>query len=263
MTRPFERTSILGFGYAEIDYAGATEVILGWADQAVGRTVVVAPVSSLMMARSRVDLSAAFERADMIASDGVPIVWARKLMGRSNATRLYGPDLMLHVLGGCERSGTPVALLGGRPDRLQGLRSTIAARFPGIDVAYAWSPPFRDLSDSEVVGIAEDIAASGARVVFVGIGCPKQELLMNRLAPDLPAVQIGVGAAFDFLPGFVRQAPPLLQRLGLEWAFRIACEPRRLWKRYARTIPPFVVLATAQIISYRAAGLLARERSPA
>ena len=119
------------------------------------------------------------------------------------------------------------------------------------------------MHESPFKGIADDIIASGARVVFVGVGSPKQELLMHRLAPMLPCVQIGVGAAFDFIPGYVRQAPPILQRSGLEWAFRIACEPRRLWKRYATTIPPFVGAVTAQIVAERVIRPAIGTRSPA
>ena len=243
----FETTDVLGVPYAELNYEEASDVIGDWAEEGSHRVVVVAPVSSLIMARQRKDVGDAFARADMVASDGVPIVWARRLMGRRNATRLYGPDLTLSVLERCEQRGIPVAFLGGRPDRLQGFQREIGRRFPGLHAPYAWSPPFRDLSDAELLGIAEDIAASGARVVFVGVGSPKQEILMRRLAPMLPCVQIGVGAAFDFIPGYVRQAPPAMQRLGLEWAFRVAVEPKRLWKRYATTIPPFIGQASMQI----------------
>ncbi|MEM1186134.1 MAG: WecB/TagA/CpsF family glycosyltransferase [Planctomycetota bacterium] len=250
MKRDFDTTDVLGVPYAELDYSAASDVILGWAEEQSHRMVVVAPVSSLIMSKKNTTLGAAFERADMVASDGVPIVWARRMMGRPNATRLYGPDLMLEVMQACERAGVPVALLGGRPERLQRLRDEIARRFPTLKVPYAWSPPFRELSDTEVIDVAEDIAVSGARVVFVGVGCPKQEILMHRLSAMLPAVQIGVGAAFDFIPGFVRQAPERLQRMGLEWAYRVACEPGRLWKRYATTIPPFVAQVCIQVIAH-------------
>ena len=258
MNSEFQTTNVLGVPYAELDYEGATNAVMSWASEGSHRVVVVAPVNGLMLARWRKDVRRSFERADMITSDGMPIVWARWLMGRIQAKRLYGPDFMLHVARACEQQRLPVALLGGRPERLSGLVSHLAARFPELSVPYSWSPPFRDLSDSEVEMIAEDIAASGARVVFVGIGCPKQELLMARLAPLLPCVQLGVGAAFDFIPGYVRQAPPKLQAMGLEWAFRVACEPRRLWRRYATTIPPFVLHVSWQILAHNCARAIGR-----
>lgn len=250
MHRDFQKTDVLGVGYAELNYTNATRTIIRWAKERTHRMVVVAPVSSLMMSRWNPDLSKAFKRADMITSDGVPIVWARRLMGRRGATRLYGPDLMLHVLRACEEREISVALLGGRPERLEGLTLEIKRRFPCLNVTYAWSPPFRSLSDSEIVGESRKIRNSGAQVVFVGVGCPKQELLMHRMAPMLPAVQLGVGAAFDFIPGYVKQAPRAMQQLGLEWAFRLWADPGRLWKRYATTIPPYVWHVGLQIARF-------------
>ncbi len=256
MSGTFETTDVLGLRYAELDYEGATGVICDWARGDGHHFVVVAPVNGLMLARRRADVGAAFAAADMITSDGVPIVWARRLMGRRDATRLYGPDLTLWVFEACERAGIPVALLGGRPERLDGLQQELSRRYPRLVVPYAWSPPFRDLGDDEIERIASEIRASGAKVIMVGIGCPKQELLMHRLSPLLPGVQLGVGAAFDFIPGYVRQAPPVLQRLGLEWAFRLACEPRRLWKRYITTNPPFVAALARQLIGFHARRVL-------
>ncbi len=246
---PFETTDILGVPYAELDYGSATKQIAEWANSEEHHYVVVAPVSSLMFARSDQALGEIYKAASIVASDGVPIVWARRALGRRSATRLYGPDLMLAVLRECEANGIPVGLVGGQPDRLEGLQNELRRRFPDIIIAHAYSPPFRDPTDREVRLMAQNLRVAGARVTFVGISSPKQELLMARLKPRLPGVQIGVGAAFDFIPGYVRQAPCTLQRLGLEWAFRIACEPRRLWKRYATTIPPFVIAILTQIIA--------------
>lgn len=248
MSSAFETTQILGRPYAELDYESACDVISAWSAESTNRVIVVAPVSSLVMAQSNREMADAFERADMITCDGVPIVWMRRLLGRPAATRLYGPELMLRVLERAQHEAIPVALVGGRPERLEGLVGEIGRRYPGCELAYTHSPPFRDLSDDEVARMCEDIAVSGARIVFVAVGSPKQEILMRRMAQHLPCVQIGVGAAFDFIPGYVRQAPAIVQRAGLEWAFRLACEPRRLWKRYATTIPPFVFAAAHQLV---------------
>jgi N-acetylglucosaminyldiphosphoundecaprenol N-acetyl-beta-D-mannosaminyltransferase len=259
----FDTTTILGVPYAELDYASASSWITRWAAAGERRYVVVAPVSSLMFVRSDRELGEVYRRASIIASDGMPIVWARRALGRAGATRLYGPDLMLSVLRRCETDGVPVGFVGGRPERLQGLTDEVGRRFPGVEIAHASSPPFRDLTDAEVRDLARAISTSGARVTFVGMSSPKQERLMARLCPDLPGVQIGVGAAFDFIPGYVRQAPPLLQKCGLEWAFRIFCEPRRLWKRYATTIPPFIAGVTSQIVRQRVIDPIFSERSTA
>lgn len=251
MPPAFETTPVLGRPYAELDYASAADTICNWAHERTSKYVVVAPVSSLMMSKTQPRMRAAFDDADMITSDGMPIVWARKLMGRKHATRLYGPTLMLSVLQRCESQGIPIALVGGRPERVSGLVAEIKRRYPRIKIHYVLSPPFRALTDQDVAELAAGIRDSEARVTFVAIGSPKQEDLMRRLKPRIRGVQIGVGAAFDFIPGYVKQAPSLLQRLGLEWAFRIACEPRRLWKRYATTIPPFVFGVSMQIARHQ------------
>lgn len=250
----FSTTAVLGVPYAELDYDGATRVIAGWAAESKSETVVVAPVSSLIMTRDNPELRYAFERASMITSDGMPIVWMRKLMGRQDATRLYGPDLMKHVCIECARRGISIGLIGGHRERIDALKEELSRIAPGIEIAYDFSPPFRALEDHEVRTIARDAADAGCGVVFVGLGCPKQEIFMERMRPYFCGVQIGVGAAFDFIPGFVRQSPPLLQRMGLEWAFRVCCEPRRLWRRYATTIPPFVWGAGIQLIAHRVGG---------
>ena len=250
MSVPFDTTNILGFRYAELQYTEACEVVAEWCDEGSRRMIAGAPVSSLIMARRDERMHDAMDRADMITSDGMPLVWMRRLMGRTNATRLYGPELMLRLLAMCVEHNIPVALLGGRPERMQGLTDEITRRFPEIRIPYAVSPPFRELTDDEMERTCEDIAVSGARLVFVAVGSPKQEILMRRMAEHLPAVQIGVGAAFDLIPGHVRQAPAWMQRSGLEWAFRLACEPRRLWKRYATTIPPFAFAACAQLTAH-------------
>lgn len=247
----FDTTDVLGVNYAELNYASATGTILDWARGTGHYSVAVVAVHGLMLSRWHHEIGSAVADADMVTSDGVPIVWVRKLLGRKDATRLYGPHLTLHVLEACAREGVPIALLGGRPERLEGLKAAIRERYPSISIAYGHSPGFGDISDAEVEDIAEDIAASGARVTFVGQGCPRQEIMMQRLKPLLPGVRIGVGAAFDFISGYVRQAPPVLQRYGLEWAFRLGCEPRRLWKRYASTNPAFLFHAGLQVIEHR------------
>jgi N-acetylglucosaminyldiphosphoundecaprenol N-acetyl-beta-D-mannosaminyltransferase len=247
-------TSVLDVPYVELDYSGAAEVITDWAVDCKSETVVVAPVSSLIMSKKNPKLRHAFDRASMITSDGMPIVWMRKLMGRQDATRLYGPDLMKVVCIECADRGIRVGLIGGHPERIGALKDELSRIAPGIEIVYDFSPPFRSLGDYEIRKIAHDTMDAGCGVIFVGLGCPKQEIFMQCMRPHFNGVQIGVGAAFDFIPGFVRQSPAILQRMGLEWAFRIACEPKRLWRRYATTIPPFVWGAMIQLIAHHVGG---------
>ena len=261
MKQIFETTTVLGAPYAELNYTQATDVICRWSGESRSRTVVVAPVSSLIMRRRIPKLNLAYDNADMITSDGVPIVWMRRFLGRKKPTRLYGPDLMLSVCRACVQQSISIGLLGGHPSRMSSLVEALLARYPGLDIKMAQSPPFRELTDSEVRLIGKELDEAKCRVLFVGIGCPKQEILMERLRLHTDAVLIGVGAAFDFIPGHVRQAPAFIQRIGLEWAFRLACEPRRLWRRYATTIPVFAWSAMIQIAEDRIAKQLQQTKA--
>lgn len=239
-TRSAAQTIVLGFPYTNLDYEGVVEKTAGWIDVRAHRFVIAAPVSSLIMARRSKEVESAFRDGALMTADGIPIVWAQKLLGHAGATRVYGPTLMLHVLKRAEAERWKVGLYGGHEDRLPVLVKRLQEMHPTIDIAYAFSPPFRDLGDSEADQIVADINSAGVQVLFVGLGAPKQELWMQEFSRQIPAVMFGVGAAFDFHAGFVPQAPPLLQRLGLEWAYRLSKEPKRLWRRYATTIPPFL-----------------------
>jgi N-acetylglucosaminyldiphosphoundecaprenol N-acetyl-beta-D-mannosaminyltransferase len=171
--------------------------------------------------------------ADLVTPDGVPLVWALKTLGIEGATRVYGPELTLRLLSVAARSGVPVGLYGGgSPGSLERLVLAIQKRIPGIRIAYAYSPPFRPLTVEEDEEIVRNLIESGVRILFVGLGCPKQERWMHDHRGRVPSVMLGVGAAFDFVAGTKRQAPAMLQKMGLEWLFRFACEPRRLWRRY-------------------------------
>jgi N-acetylglucosaminyldiphosphoundecaprenol N-acetyl-beta-D-mannosaminyltransferase len=190
--------------------------------------------------------------------DGQPLVWALHALGHPRATRVYGPDLMVRFCARAARSGTPMYLYGGRtPEALALLESRLRERFPGLRIAGGFSPPFRALSSEEEERAIAEINSSGAAVVWVGTGQPKQEKWMLRMRPRLDApLLVGVGAAFDFHAGLVSQAPPWMQRNGLEWVYRLAREPRRLWRRYARYNPRFLAGFLRQVVRHR----LARRR---
>jgi N-acetylglucosaminyldiphosphoundecaprenol N-acetyl-beta-D-mannosaminyltransferase len=249
------RAAILGVPLAISDY----EAVMDWMDATIAADarayVTAAAVNLVMSAREDPATRAAVLGATLAVPDGQPLVWALRALGHARATRVYGPDLMAHYCARAARAGTPMYLYGGRtPAALTLLEERLRARFPGLRIAGGYSPPFRALSDDEETRARAAIDDSRAQVVWVGTGQPKQELWMHRLRPRLRApLLVGVGAAFDFHAGLVPQAPPWMGRNGLEWTYRLAREPRRLWRRYARYNPRFVAGFAAQY---------ARERGP-
>jgi N-acetylglucosaminyldiphosphoundecaprenol N-acetyl-beta-D-mannosaminyltransferase len=188
--------------------------------------------------------------ADLVTPDGMPLVWLMRLRGAPRQERVYGPTLMLKVLEAAEKSGVPVGFLGGSPHTLDMLVSRMQNRFPELKIAYQFSPPFRTLSLNEDLEITEAIKTSGAKILFVGLGCPRQEKWIAAHKGVIPAVMLGVGAAFDFHAGVIQQAPPWMQKSGLEWLFRFTREPARLWKRYLVHNPRFVILSLFEQIHY-------------
>jgi len=242
-------TRVLGVPIANVDYASACSRIQEWVAQRRSMYVAVCPVHSVVEAFWRKSHRAALANAGLNTADGVPVVWAQKLLGHRGASRVYGPTLMLRLLGHATRKGWRVGFYGGAQATLDDLVARMRARFPTLQVACAISPPFRPLSDSEDRAMVDRINESEPDLLFVGLGCPKQERWMYEHQGRLRTVQVGVGAAFSFHAGHLRQAPALLQRWGLEWLFRLCCEPRRLFVRYATTNPVYVVAVSLQIAS--------------
>jgi N-acetylglucosaminyldiphosphoundecaprenol N-acetyl-beta-D-mannosaminyltransferase len=232
-------------------YGHAAREILRWARKGESRYVCVATVNNIIEAYDDPDYGAIMEAADLVTPDGMPLVWGLRLLGVGTATRVYGPDLTPIVCQLAADHGVPIGLYGGSQDVLEALTARLGQRFPGLKVAYRASPPFRPLTADEERRTLEDLERSGARILFVGLGAPKQEQWMAAHRPEVNAVMLGVGAAFDFLAGRKRQAPRLLQRLGLEWLYRLVHEPRRLWRRYLYRNPRFVVLFTVQLLRER------------
>jgi N-acetylglucosaminyldiphosphoundecaprenol N-acetyl-beta-D-mannosaminyltransferase len=245
---------VLGVPLALIDYGGT----LDWIDNAVATGhrgyLCVAATHTVMAAADDPRLRAAVRAADFTVPDGQPLVWALRLLGHQVGDRVYGPDLMDRACARAARTGQRFYLYGGRnPGALAQLARVLRLRHPGLQIVGGHAPPFRELTDAEEDAIAADIRRSGADVVWVGIGVPKQEKWMARMRPRVAApVLVGVGAAFDFHAGLVPQAPGWMQRLGLEWVFRLAHEPRRLWRRYLRYNPRFVAGFVRQYVRERA-----------
>jgi N-acetylglucosaminyldiphosphoundecaprenol N-acetyl-beta-D-mannosaminyltransferase len=229
----------------------AVDLVFDWVHERDGRYVCVACVNNVMAAREDPDLLRVINEADLVTPDGMPLVWALRQLGVEDATRVRGIDLTINLLEEAARSGVPVGFYGSSPEVLRDVQAEALRRWPALRITYAVSPPFRELTELEQAKVVRDIRASGARVLFVGLGCPKQEAWMGAHHAALGCVLVGVGAAFDFLAGHKRQAPAVMQRLGLEWLFRLLSEPRRLWKRYLRQNPKFLALWTVELLTNR------------
>jgi N-acetylglucosaminyldiphosphoundecaprenol N-acetyl-beta-D-mannosaminyltransferase len=239
---------ILGMRVDATSYDDAARQIVGWAQTSEPRYVCVAAVNNVIRGLDDVRFQRVMNDADLVTPDGMPLVWGLRRLGIRSATRVYGPDLTLAVLGRAERDGLAVGFYGGTPKVVDALVAEVASRWPDLKIAYAYSPPFRDLTSEEDREIVEAVNASGARILFVGLGCPKQETWMARHRGQVVPVMVGVGAAFDFLAGAKKQAPVALRKSGLEWLFRLATEPRRLTKRYLIQNPRFALLFGLQLI---------------
>ncbi len=230
--------SVIGLPVAATTYAGAVEWILTHAAKA-DRAHAVEAANTHVAALARHDpaFGDTMRKFDLIVPDGMPLVWAlnTRLPAAEKLTdRVYGPTLMLETLKATQ--GRPEFrhfLLGGAQSTLDKLTTSFAARFPGTTITDTYSPPFGEWPVGEFDRVREKIHASGANLIWVGLGCPKQEHWIAKHKDQLPpGVYFGIGAAFAFHAGEVKQSPPLFQRLGLEWAYRLAMEPRRLFKRY-------------------------------
>ena len=250
---------VLGVPLALTDY----ERTLDWIDETVARHargyICVAAVHTVMASQEDPELRAAVLKADFTVPDGQPLIWAMNALGHDLSSRVYGPDLMDRACARAARTGQRFYLYGGRSQgALVELARMLRLKHPGLQIVGGHAPPFRTLTDAEDEAIVADIQRCRPDVIWVGIGVPRQEKWMARMRERLDApVLIGVGAAFDFHAGIVAQAPERLQRLGLEWAFRLSQEPRRLWKRYARYNPLFVLGFARQYLRHRL-GLAAR-----
>jgi N-acetylglucosaminyldiphosphoundecaprenol N-acetyl-beta-D-mannosaminyltransferase len=248
--------TVLGVPLALTDY----ERTLDWIDRIVEtRTrgyVCVANVHTVTSSGEDPELRAALMSSSINVPDGQPLVWAMNALGHSLGGRVYGPELMSRSCGRAALSGQRMYLYGGRNQgALVQLALNLRQRHPGVRIVGGYSPPHRPLTDEERAAVVEEINRSEADVVWVGIGVPKQEKWMVQMRPLLRApVLIGVGAAFDFHAGLVPQAPNWMQEAGLEWAFRLVHEPRRLWRRYLRYNQRFVGSFARQLAEHRRAG---------
>lgn len=186
--------------------------------------------------------------ADLVIPDGMPLVWMQKLQGKKDAARTRANDMMIELCRYAEKESLSVGFYGGRQEVIDMIVERTADDFPDLKVDYAFSPPFRQLSEEEEEKVLSEINAASPDLLFTGLGCPKQENWMAAHKDHLTCVMFGVGASFDFYAGNIKECPPWMGRLGLEWLFRLWQEPKRLWYRYLILSPRFVALATLQLL---------------
>jgi N-acetylglucosaminyldiphosphoundecaprenol N-acetyl-beta-D-mannosaminyltransferase len=251
--RPDERSvrltvPILGTMIDVVGFNDALSRMFNWSERRESRVVCVCNVHSVVTASKDSAFEHALRNSDLATPDGAPIAWLMRRLGQTAQRRVSGPDLMLAYCDWASKSAQSIFLLGSTPDTLRRLQNSLCRAYPGLRIAGAVSPPFRALTDDEDKKLVDLINESGAATVWVGLGCPKQELWMSEHKGKVQAVMIGVGAAFEFFAGTVRRAPQWVQTMGFEWLFRLASEPRRLWRRYLVTNTAFILGASRQLM---------------
>jgi N-acetylglucosaminyldiphosphoundecaprenol N-acetyl-beta-D-mannosaminyltransferase len=240
--------NVTGFPVSALSFDDQVGVMIRWAQARLSKVVCVSNVHMLMEGHWRSEFARVLLRADLLTPDGMPLVWLTSLMKGKPQDRVAGMELMLAL---CERSqatGVSIFLMGSTPEMLAQMCQRLSHDFPDLKVAGMVSPPFRDLTKQEDRAIADQINASGAGLVFVSLGCPKQEQWMSLHRGQIRSVMVGLGGAFSVYAGVKQWAPEWVRRYGLEWCYRLIQEPGRLWKRYATTIPPFLWLASKQVL---------------
>ena len=241
-----QRISIINVGIDTTSYVDTCDRISSLVQQAISCYIVAANVHVVMTAYWHQDYRQVLDNAKIVTPDGMPLVWGMRSLGVKSQQRVYGPDLMIAWCDRAAQEAIPIYLFGATVETLNKLEQKLKLLFPDLEIAGKHAPPYFELDDSSFeLQLDEDIeliSKSGAKVVFVALGCPKQEFWMSQAQHRLTAVMIGVGAAFDFHSGQVSQAPRWMMAIGLEWLYRFSQEPIRLWQRYLINNPCFVIL---------------------
>jgi N-acetylglucosaminyldiphosphoundecaprenol N-acetyl-beta-D-mannosaminyltransferase len=247
-----DRAFILGIGVSAITLDRAASIIEQWIERRTPNYVCVTGAHGIIESRRDPQLRHIHNEAGMVTPDGMPLVFMARRLGFKHVSRVYGPDLMRHLTEISAHKGYRQFYYGGGPGIAEHLAATLKAQYPTLSVAGTMTPPFRPLTPEEGEAMVARINEAAPDIVWVGLSTPKQEFWMASYIDRLNVpVLVGVGAAFDFLAGTKSQAPVWMQRSGLEWSYRLAHEPRRLWKRYLHIVPLFLMLALAQIVVHR------------
>ncbi|WP_200894647.1 WecB/TagA/CpsF family glycosyltransferase [Bacillus alveayuensis] len=242
-----KRQDILGLKVDPITFEEITNKVISWANSNQSKYICFANVHMVMESYDSPNFRKIVNEADIVSPDGMPLVWMLKVKGFKGQNRVSGPETTIRICKEAANKGIPVGFYGSSEEVLEKLTANLIKMFPSLKVACAISPPYRELTEKEDYEYTKLINSSGARVLFVGLGCPKQEKWMNIHKDKINAVMLGVGAAFDFHAGSIKVAPKWMQNLGLEWFYRLLQDPRRLWKRYAKHNPRFIILGLIQL----------------
>jgi N-acetylglucosaminyldiphosphoundecaprenol N-acetyl-beta-D-mannosaminyltransferase len=243
------KVDLFGVRVSVTDYEQATNAIIAAARRKQPAVVSCHAVHALVTTAGHASLRGKVNRFAMVTPDGQPVRWALNLLHAAGLhDRVYGPELMLRLCRRAAEEDVGVYLFGGTHQSLGMLCSNLLRQFPRLRIAGKESPPFRPLSADESRAVVQRIRASGASLVFIGLGCPKQDIFAAEHCESIDAVQVCVGAAFDFHAGMKAVAPRWMQRSGMEWLFRLACEPRRLARRYLVTNTVFLALLCKALI---------------
>jgi N-acetylglucosaminyldiphosphoundecaprenol N-acetyl-beta-D-mannosaminyltransferase len=227
------KRDVFGVGVSVTDYDEAVATIVAAGRRHDSAVVSLMSVQGLVMASNDAALRRATNAFELVAPDGQPVRWALNLLHRTRLReRVCGSELMARLCRRAAEEQVPIYLYGGEPAVLESLRASLTARYPKLPFAGVESPPFRPLTPEEDAAAVQRINDSGAGLVFLGLGYPKQDYYAHAHRGRIRGVQLCVGAAFDFLSGNKRRAPAWMQRCGLEWFSRLCQEPRRLWRRY-------------------------------
>jgi exopolysaccharide biosynthesis WecB/TagA/CpsF family protein len=245
------KKNVLGVNVNIIDYEGAVERIAQAARDGQSLGVSALAVHGVMTGALDPEHRHRLNQLDLIVPDGQPVRWALNTLHFARLdNRVYGPELMLRVCARAEQDGLPIFLYGSTEPMLAALRERLLEKFPALIIAGSESSRFRTLTPEERDGVAERIRASGAKITFVGLGCPRQEIWVYEMKPHLQMPLLAVGAAFSFHAGHLEQAPPTMQKYGLEWLFRLVKEPTRLWRRYLMLNPLYLTLFFLQMTQF-------------
>jgi N-acetylglucosaminyldiphosphoundecaprenol N-acetyl-beta-D-mannosaminyltransferase len=244
--------NVLGVAVSPINMGLALELIAQAIANKQKGYVCVTGVHGVSEAQNDPEFRQILNRAFLCTPDGMPLVWVGRWQGQKQMRRVYGPDLMLAVMSLSENTGWRHFFYGGADGTARMLQTKLLERFPALRIVGSYEPPFRPLNAGEKQKLQEEIRGARPDIMWVGLSTPKQERFMAQNLDQLDVtLMFGVGAAFDFLAGKVRQAPRWMQRCGLEWFFRLCCEPRRLWKRYFKNNPLFMARIFCQCTGLR------------
>jgi N-acetylglucosaminyldiphosphoundecaprenol N-acetyl-beta-D-mannosaminyltransferase len=250
--QPINRANVLGIGVHTVDLQGAASILEAQIREKQKGYVCLAGVHGIMEAQRSRHLRSIFAEATLVAPDGMPLVWISHLQGFAATQRVFGPDLMADIMGRVEFRNCVHFLCGGEDGVADKLQKEMLRRFPRIKIAGTYSPPFRSMTEVEEREFVASVRKSRPDIIWVGISTPKQERFMAHYLPMLnTTLMVGVGAAFLFHTDAIQDSPKWVKRAGMQWLHRFFQEPTRLWKRYLRNNPLFIIYALLQIVGWK------------